>query len=117
MHGAEAVVEEILDWRPYDYWSNRSTINTPAGPMQMLATVELEPTASGTTIHFRYGAPKAAKERAILQELLPVYEEMFAASSTAMISQLEAELADRRGDSAIEPELPAGATSSGFAVG
>lgn len=117
MHGAEAVVEEILDWRPYDYWSNRSTINTPAGPMQMLATVELEPTASGTTIHFRYGAPKAAKERAILQELLPVYEEMFAASSTAMISQLEAELADRRGDSAIEPELPARATSSGFAVG
>jgi Protein of unknown function (DUF2652)/Polyketide cyclase / dehydrase and lipid transport len=107
MHGAEAVVEEILDWRPYDYWTNRSTINTPAGPMRMLATVELEPTASGTTIHFRYGAPKAAKERAILQELLPVYEEMFAASSTAMISQLEAELADRRGDSPVEPDLPA----------
>jgi hypothetical protein len=106
MHGAEAVVEEILDWRPYDYWSNRSTINTPAGPIKMLATVELEPTGSGTTIHFRYAAPKAAKERAILQELLPVYEGMFAASSTAMISQLEAELAERRVDPPVEPDLP-----------
>ncbi|HEY8772082.1 MAG TPA: DUF2652 domain-containing protein [Candidatus Limnocylindria bacterium] len=107
MHGAEAVVEEILDWRPYDYWSNRSTINTPTGPMKMLATVELEATTSGTTIHFRYAAPKAAKERAILQELLPVYEGMFAASSTAMISQLEAELAKRKTDPAVEPEVPA----------
>jgi hypothetical protein len=117
MHGAEAVVEEILDWRPYDYWSNRSTINTPAGPMRMLATVELEPTASGTTIHFRYAAPKAPKERAILQELLPVYEGMFAASSTAMISQLEAELARRRVDSPVEPDLPARGTNTRLANG
>jgi Protein of unknown function (DUF2652)/Polyketide cyclase / dehydrase and lipid transport len=107
MHGSEAVVEEILDWRPYDYWTNRSTVNTPAGPMKMLATVELEPTASGTTISFRYAAPKAAKERAILQELLPVYEQMFAASSAAMINQLEADLAERSADPAREPDLPA----------
>lgn len=107
MHGAEAVVEEILDWRPYDYWTNRSTIQTPAGPMKMLATVELEPTASGATIHFRYAAPRAAKERAILKELLPVYEQMFAESSSAMISQLEAELAHRRVDPPVEPDLPA----------
>jgi hypothetical protein len=117
MHGAEAVIEEILDWRPYDYWSNRSTINTPAGPMRMLATVELEPTASGTTIHFRYAAPRAPKERAILQELLPVYEGMFAASSAAMISQLEAELAERRVDSPVEPDLPVRSTNSRFANG
>jgi Protein of unknown function (DUF2652)/Polyketide cyclase / dehydrase and lipid transport len=116
MHGAEAVIEEILDWRPYDYWTNRSTINTPGGPMRMLATVELEPTASGTTIHFRYAAPKAAKERAFLQEMLPVYEQMFAASSTAMVSQLEAELAERLADSPVEPALPAPRTDSDFAA-
>jgi uncharacterized protein YndB with AHSA1/START domain len=107
MQGSQAVIEEILDWRPYDYWSNRSTINTPAGPMKMLATVELEPTSTGTTVHFRYAAPRAAKERAILKELMPVYEQMFAASSTAMITQLEAELAHRRTDAGSEPELPA----------
>jgi hypothetical protein len=107
MHGSEAVLEEILDWRPYDYWSNRSTINTPAGPIRMLNTVELEPTASGTTIHFRYLAPKAAKERAIFQDALPMYEQIFQASSAAIVSQLEAELADRRTDPSLEAELPA----------
>ena len=107
MHGTEAVIEEILDWRPYDYWTNRSTINTPAGPMKMLATVELEPTTTATSVHFRYAAPASAKERAILQDMLPVYEGMFNASSASMIAQLEAELAFRRMDPATEPELPA----------
>lgn len=106
MHGSEAVIEEILDWRPYDYWTNRSTINTPAGPIRMLNTVELEPTARGTTIHFRYAAPKAAKERAIFQGALPTYEAMFKASSEAMIAQLETDLAERRLDAPIEPQLP-----------
>ncbi|MEP7039979.1 MAG: DUF2652 domain-containing protein [Chloroflexota bacterium] len=109
MHGTEAVIEEILDWRPYDYWSNRSTINTPAGPMKMLCTVELEPTNSGTTVHFRYAWPKTAKERTILEGLLPMYEGIFNASSASMIAQLEAALADRTTDSAIEPDLPLGA--------
>jgi hypothetical protein len=107
MHGTEAVIEEILDWRPYDYWSNRSTINTPSGPIKMLSTVELEPTASGTTIHFRYASPKTAKERAVFQGLAPMYEGIFKASTASMISQLEAELADRRIDPPLEPELPA----------
>ena len=107
MHGSEAVIEEILDWRPYDYWSNRSTINTPAGPIRMLNTVELEPTATGTTIHFRYAAPKAPKERAIFQGALPMYEAIFQQSSAAIMSQLEAELADRRKEASVEPELPA----------
>ena len=63
----------------------------------MLNTVELEPTASGTTIHFRYLAPKAAKERAIFQDALPMYEQLFQTSSAAIVSQLEAELAELEG--------------------
>lgn len=106
MHGSEAVVEEILDWRPYDYWTNRSTINTPAGPIKMLATVELEPMGTGTTIHFRYAWPKTAKERTILEGMLPTYEGMFSASSAAMMAQLEAELGERGADAPLEPDLP-----------
>jgi len=106
MHGSEAVIEEILDWRPYDYWSNRSTIQTPAGPIRMLNTVELEPTATGTTIHFRYAAPKAARERVILQGAVPMYEAVFQQSSASIMSQLEAELTVRRTDPPLEPKLP-----------
>ena len=30
MHGKDAVVEEILDWRPYDYVTDRTILDTPA---------------------------------------------------------------------------------------
>ena len=43
MHGKEAVIEEILDWRPYDYVTDRTILDTPGGPVKLLHTVELEP--------------------------------------------------------------------------
>ena len=107
MHGKDAVLEEILDWRPYDYWSNRSTMNTPIGPVKMLSTIELEPTATGTTIHFRFAAPKTAKERAALEPMTPMFAQIFRASNEALVAQLEAELAARRTDGSSEPDLPA----------
>jgi len=51
MHGTDAVVEEILDWRPYDYVTDRTVLDTPTGPIKLLHTVEFEPTGAGTTIH------------------------------------------------------------------
>jgi len=106
MHGKDAVIEEIVDWRPYDYWTHRSTIPTPQGPIKMVGTVELEPTSTGTTVNFRYAPPKSAKERATLKALGPTFKESFEASAVAMVSQLDAELRDRRGESVAEPELP-----------
>ncbi len=47
MHGKDAVVEEILDWRPYDYVTDRTILATPAGRLKLLHTIELEPTADG----------------------------------------------------------------------
>ena len=29
MHGKDAVIEEILDWRPYDYVTDRTILETP----------------------------------------------------------------------------------------
>ena len=57
-HGKDAVVEEILDWRPYDYVTDRTVLDTPTGPIKLLHTVEFEPTTTGTTIHFRYRRPE-----------------------------------------------------------
>ena len=65
MHGKDAVVEEILDWRPYDYVTDRTVLETPTGPIKLLHTVEFEPTTAGTTIHFRYArAEDQAREGA-----------------------------------------------------
>lgn len=46
VHGRGAIVEEILDWRPFDYYSVRLTL---PGLGKWTQTVELRPQANGTT--------------------------------------------------------------------
>ena len=58
MHGKDALIEEILDWRPYDYLTERNTMDTPLGPVKFLSSVDFEPTPDGTFVHFRFAAPK-----------------------------------------------------------
>jgi len=50
MHGEGASIEELLDWRPYDYFTFRNTIPTPNGAIRMLETTEFEPTPDGTVV-------------------------------------------------------------------
>lgn len=57
MHGPDAVIEEIIDWRPYDYVTDRATIDIPAEPVRLLHTIEFEPTPEATTIHLRSQRP------------------------------------------------------------
>jgi hypothetical protein len=106
MHGKDAVIEEILDWRPYDYLTDRSTMGTPMGPIAMLSTIELEPTTTGTIVNFRFAAPKTAKERAILQQLEPMFRELFAETARKMAADIDDELARRVADAPDEPALP-----------
>ena len=47
-HGKDAVIEEILDWRPYDYVTDRTILDTPGGPLKVLHTIEFEPSRAGT---------------------------------------------------------------------
>jgi hypothetical protein len=106
MHGKDAVVEEILDWRPYDYLTDRSTVDTPMGPIKMLSTLELEPTATGTILHWRFAAPKTARERAIMEQLGPMFRSLFEQSRQTLAAQLESELAVRTADVDLQPALP-----------
>ena len=106
MHGKSAVVEEILDWRPYDYFTYRGTLPTPMGAVRFLATTEFEPTPGGTTLHQRFAAPKTPKERAIMEQMLPWIAEAVRTSTTHLTELLDHEV-ERRGRDAIEePPLP-----------
>ena len=107
MHGKDAVIEEILDWRPYDYLTDRSTMKTPAGRVTFMSTMELEPTTDGTTIHLRFGAPKTARERVIMKLIAPMFADVLKQSDRALTGQLDVELAARMADLVQEPELPA----------
>ena len=71
MHGKDAVIEEILDWRPYDYVTDRTILATPRGPLKLLHTIELEPTADGTIVHMRFGPAKTAREKAAARKSRP----------------------------------------------
>jgi class 3 adenylate cyclase len=105
MHGKDAVIEEILDWRPFDYVTDRTVLETPSGPVKLLHTVELEPGPAGTTIHFRYGAPKTRREKGLMEVIGPAYGQALRSGIPKLIAQLDAELAVREKDRGPEPEL------------
>jgi hypothetical protein len=106
MHGENATIEELLDWRPYDYFTNRTTVPTPMGPVRFLATTEFEPTSDGTILHQRFAAPRTAKERAIMEQLSAWLDDVMRTSTARLAQQLEEELERRRSEATDEPELP-----------
>jgi len=105
MHGKDAVVEEILDWRPYDYVTDRTILETPSGPIRLLHTVEFEPGTTGTTIHFRYAAPKTRREKQLMETIGPAYGAALESGLPSLVAQLADALAARDAGGGIEPEL------------
>jgi len=105
MHGKDAVVEEILDWRPYDYVTDRTILDTPGGPVRLLHTIEFEPLTAGTVIHFRYAAPKTRREKALMETIGSGYGAALRSGLPSLIAQLDAELAARGANRGPEPEL------------
>ena len=105
MHGKDAVVEEILDWRPYDYVTDRTILDTPGGPTKALHTIEFEPVPDGTVIHFRYGAPRTRREQALMADIGPAYGKALRSGVPTLVAELEAELEARQADRGPEPEL------------
>jgi len=47
----------------------------------MLSTLELEPTPTGTIVHFLFAAPKTARERALMVEMGPAFTPVLPGSS------------------------------------
>jgi class 3 adenylate cyclase len=105
MHGKDAVVEEILDWRPYDYVTDRTILETPGGSVRLLHTVEFQPGTDGTTIHFRYAAPKTRREMAPAKEIAAAYGQALRSRIPDLIAQLDAELTARDTGQGAEPML------------
>jgi uncharacterized protein YndB with AHSA1/START domain len=105
MHGQDEILEQILDWRPFDYVTMRSTMETPGGPITFLNTLELEPTTEGTVVHMRFAPPETEREQAILAGMQPMFEAMFEADRIALRTLLAMKVAEREARGA-EPELP-----------
>jgi uncharacterized protein YndB with AHSA1/START domain len=113
MHGPAAVLEEILDWRPFDYYSYRSTM--PDGTV-FVATMELEPTVSGTIVRMHIGKPKKAKDRQTLEKMGPLWAAGLKAGLDILKTQAGAETEELMADRS-EPALPTRSASDDFLKG
>jgi uncharacterized protein YndB with AHSA1/START domain len=69
VHGDGATLEEILDWRPFDYVTVRSTIPRAGA---FVSSQEFTPTETGTHITIRFRRPGTAAERAVMDQMGPM---------------------------------------------
>lgn len=62
MHGKQAFDQEVLDWRPFEYFSHREL--GPFGPF--LWTFELSPDGEGTALEIRVKLMGGIGQRAMM---------------------------------------------------
>ncbi len=89
MHGSNAVIEEILDWRPYDYVTDLTKVETPNGFVGFRHTIEFEPTTDGTIIEYRFALPDDPKLHEVAADIAHHYEEALRSAIPALVEQLE----------------------------
>jgi uncharacterized protein YndB with AHSA1/START domain len=107
MHGKDAVVEEILDWHPFEHVTMRSQLPGPGIPKVTMSYL-FEPAGEGTRVVVRLLRPRAGKDRTIVQQILPMLDESLEGGLAALGPLIEADMANRRAAAAgaSEPALP-----------
>lgn len=74
MHGKDAIIEELLDWRPFDYFTLSAQLPIPGAP-KVVMTRALQEQSNGTThLEMRIAKPKA-KDKAFLDQVAPKFAE------------------------------------------
>ena len=110
VHGKDAIVEEILDWRPFDYQTVRATMPDPSLPKVVMQDV-LTPLPDGRTrVEVRVGRPLPGDEAAF-EALFEMLEPTIVQGAAALAAILESEMERRRSeaDATPEPDVPASA--------
>jgi uncharacterized protein YndB with AHSA1/START domain len=107
IHGKDMIVEEVLDWQPYDHVTYRSLLPIPGAPKLVDSFVFDDLGDGRTRVEVRLGRPRSAKDRAIAETLLPMLDVTFREGLAAFKEAIEAEVATHDGaDQPAEPDLP-----------
>ena len=108
IHGKDTIVEEVLDWRPYDYVTYRSQLPQPGVPKLVNSFVLTDLGDGRTRVEMRIARPRSAKDRAIGAMLLPALDDSINQGLAALRPLIEAAAAESRAAAAAvtEPELP-----------
>ncbi len=106
MHGADVLVEEILDWRPTDYVTHRSTMSNG---FQATSSFVLEDVPDGTHIRTLFTWGKSRREREESVGVRDFLAEVVAQGQAQLRIVLAEELERRAalvGDAPPEPDAP-----------
>ncbi|MFO1069749.1 MAG: DUF2652 domain-containing protein [Geminicoccaceae bacterium] len=91
MHGHHAIVEEILDWRPYDYLTLTTLVPRPAAP-KVLMTYAFADSEGGTRVDIRIARPKP-KDKPFLDEVGAIFAKNITGEVEVLRGLLEASAA------------------------
>lgn len=113
IHGADAVIEEVLDWRPYDYVTYRSKLPAPGVPPLVSSYVFEEDGAGNTRLELRFSPPKPAKLRPIFEAMIPALDEMMNDGIASLTAAIAEDAAARGAETVDAPPEPVVAASAG----
>jgi len=89
MHGAAAIIEEILDWRPFDYVTLTTLVPMPDAPKIPMSYAFIE-TPTGTHIEIRLAKPKP-KDEAFFDKVVGNFKERITPEVDVLRKMLESQ--------------------------
>jgi uncharacterized protein YndB with AHSA1/START domain len=103
LHGKDAVIEDILDWRPFDYVTLTTLLPIPGTPKFLMTYAFEERDDGGTHFEFRVAKPKP-KDLPFYEQVWPTVEKNFNVGFEILRTMLEEQRAALA--AADEPALP-----------
>jgi len=109
MHGKDAIVEEVLDWRPLDYFTVSTLLPIPGAPKIMLTHAFQDRTNGATHIEMRVAKPKP-KDKAFVDQAGAKFKE----NITKAIGNLRLMVEDQKPSLSVIDEPPLMASGERF---
>jgi len=109
MHGKDAIVEEVLDWRPSDYFTVSTLLPIPGAPKTMVTHAFQDQTSGATQIEMRVANPKP-KDKAFVDQAAAKFKE----NITKAIGNLRRMVEDQQTSLSVIDEPPLIASSERF---
>jgi uncharacterized protein YndB with AHSA1/START domain len=106
MHGKDAIIEEVLDWRPFDHLTLTTLLPMPGAPKVLMTYAFVENPGGGTHIEIRVAKPKP-KDQAFLEKVGPVFHEHITSEVAALRLMIEGQMGSPA--AVEEPALPVSA--------
>jgi len=103
MHGKDVMIEEILDWRPTEYVTHRTTM--PNG-MKVVSSFTYEDVPEGTRVRLLFTWGKSRREREESTGLIDLLADLVGRGQTTLGRVLAAEMARRAALAADAPPEP-----------